>query len=201
MAFQQGLSGLNISSKSLDVISNNIANASTIGFKAGQTQFADVFAASLGVAGASVVGTGASLAAVQQQFSQGNVSASNNPLDIAINGNGFFQLKPAIDSERNTYTRNGQFRVDSAGYIVNAQSSYLTGYQLDADGAKVSSAPIALSLDMSNIGGQPKATTSIQAALNLDDRDLKSLASASPDRKSTRLNSSHNSESRMPSSA
>jgi len=180
MAFQQGLSGLNISSKALDVISNNIANASTIGFKAGQTQFADVFAASLGVAGASVVGTGASLASVQQQFSQGNVSSSNNPLDIAINGNGFFQLKPSVDSERSTYTRNGQFRVDSNGYIVNSQSSFLTGYQLDKDGAKISSAPVALSLDMSNIGGEPKATTTIEAELNLDDRDLKSLASASP---------------------
>jgi hypothetical protein len=80
MAFQQGLSGLNVSSKALDVISNNIANASTVGFKGGQAQFADVYAASLGVGGGSQVGIGASLPVVQQQFSQGNVSNSNNPL-------------------------------------------------------------------------------------------------------------------------
>lgn len=92
MAFQQGLSGLSVSAKALDVVSNNIANASTIGFKGGQAQFSDVYAASLGVGGGSQVGIGASLPVVQQQFSQGNISNSTNPLDIAVNGSGFFRL-------------------------------------------------------------------------------------------------------------
>ena len=100
MAFQQGLSGLNNSSKALDVISNNIANASTVGFKGGQAQFSDAFAASLGAGGASAVGIGAQLAGVQQQFSQGGISNSNNPLDIAINGGGSSAFKRALQMRR-----------------------------------------------------------------------------------------------------
>src|SRR5574343_894762 len=131
MAFQQGLSGLNTSSKALDVISNNIANASTVGFKAGQAQFADVYAASLGIGGASQVGIGAALSTVQQQFSQGNISNSNNPLDIAVNGSGFFRVQKNETDQTISYTRNGQFHLDSEGYIINAQGNNLTGYPIE----------------------------------------------------------------------
>jgi flagellar hook protein FlgE len=92
MGFQQGLSGLNASSKALDTIGNNIANSGTIGFKTGSTQFADVFAASLNGAGAAPVGLGSKVSAIVQQFTQGNISVTNNPLDTAINGGGFFQV-------------------------------------------------------------------------------------------------------------
>ena len=92
MGFQQGLSGLNVFSKSIDTIGNNIANSGTVGFKSGSAQFADVFAASLSGAGAAPVGIGTKIAAVVQQFSQGNISSTNNPLDTAINGGGFFQM-------------------------------------------------------------------------------------------------------------
>ena len=85
MAFQQGLSGLNVSAKAIDVISNNIANAATVGFKTSSAQFADVYAASLSGGGASPVGLGVSLAGVAQQFTQGNLTTTNNPLDLAIN--------------------------------------------------------------------------------------------------------------------
>ena len=88
MAFDQGLSGLAAASTQLSVIGNNIANASTVGFKASDVQFADVYANSLSGAGASSVGIGVSSAAVAQQFTQGSISTDDNPLDIAINGNG-----------------------------------------------------------------------------------------------------------------
>ena len=88
MGFQQGLSGLNASSKALDTVGNNIANSGTIGFKSGSAQFADVFAASLSGAGAAPVGIGSKVSAIVQQFSQGNISVTNNPLDTAINGGG-----------------------------------------------------------------------------------------------------------------
>jgi len=107
MAFQQGLSGLNTAARALDVVSNNIANAATVGYKGASAQFADVYAASLGIGSASQVGIGASLATVQQQFTQGNISNSNNPLDIAINGNGFFRLQKNATDQTITYTRNG----------------------------------------------------------------------------------------------
>ena len=92
MAFQQGLSGLNTASKALDATSNNIANASTVGFKSSTTHFGDVYAASLAGAGASQVGIGGNVSAIQQQFTQGNLTSTNNPLDISINGAGFFKM-------------------------------------------------------------------------------------------------------------
>ena len=83
MGFQSGLSGLNASAKNIDIIGNNVANANTVGFKTSRAVFADVYASSLAGAGASNVGIGTKLAAVQQEFTQGNISVTNNPLDIA----------------------------------------------------------------------------------------------------------------------
>lgn len=126
MGFQQGLSGLNASAKNLDVIGNNVANANTVGFKLSQAQFSDVYASTVGGAGAST-GIGTKLAAVAQQFSQGNISTSNNPLDTAINGQGFFQLGNSISTSPQYYTRNGQFQMDNQGYIVTSEGMKLFG--------------------------------------------------------------------------
>lgn len=124
MSFQQALSGLNASSSALDAIGNNIANASTVGFKQASAQFTDAYAAALGGgSGAGQVGMGTNLATVAQQFSQGSITADNNPLDIAINGGGFFQL---IGPSGKTYTRDGQFQLDQNGYIVNSSGLQLT---------------------------------------------------------------------------
>src|SRR4030042_764231 len=116
MSFTQGLSGLNAASSDLEVIGNNVANANTVGFKGSQAQFADVFAASLGGAGTSQIGIGARLAAVAQQFTQGNISVTNNPLDMAVNGPGFFVMNGVNGI---SYSRNGQFQLDKDGYIVS----------------------------------------------------------------------------------
>jgi flagellar hook protein FlgE len=184
MAFQQGLSGLNNSSKALDVISNNIANASTVGFKGGQAQFSDAFAASLGAGGASAVGIGSQLAGVQQQFSQGGISNSNNPLDIAINGGGFFRLQKSVADSTASYTRNGQFHIDSQGYIVNAQLNNLTGYPITNNVVNRASL-VPVQLDTTGVVPRATGTASvnpgIETQLNFDDRDMRSLASASPD--------------------
>src|ERR687896_441548 len=93
MGFQSGLSGLNASAKNIDIIGNNVANANTVGFKSSRAVFADVFASSLSGMGGSSIGIGTKLAAVQQEFTQGNISVTNNPLDIAINGRGFLRLE------------------------------------------------------------------------------------------------------------
>ena len=93
MSFQQGLSGLNGAAKSLDVIGNNIANASTVGFKGAQAQFADVYASSLNGAGGVTAGIGTKVSTIAQQFTQGNIESSNNSLDVAINGAGFFRTE------------------------------------------------------------------------------------------------------------
>ncbi|MDD5298555.1 MAG: flagellar hook-basal body complex protein [Rhodocyclaceae bacterium] len=132
MSFQQALTGINAASATLDTISNNIANAGTVGFKQSVTQFSDLYASALtggsnGISGGSgQVGMGSSVSAVVQQFTQGNITTTNNPLDIAINGQGMFQMKDANGSL--TYTRNGQFQLDQNGYFVNAQGLKLEGF-------------------------------------------------------------------------
>src|SRR3954467_1580623 len=133
MSFQQGLSGLNASAKNLEVIGNNVANANTYGAKASRAEFADMYANALSGGGANNIGIGVTLAAVAQQFTQGNISSTDNPMDLAINGSGFFQLADSNGGVE--YSRNGQFRVDRDGYVVNVQMQRLMGFPADATGA------------------------------------------------------------------
>lgn len=176
MGFQQGLSGLNASSKSLDTIGNNIANSGTVGFKNASAQFADVFAASLNGAGAAPVGIGTKVAGIVQQFSQGNISVTNNPLDTAINGGGFFQMDDG--SGGTVYGRNGQFQLDKDGFIVNAQGLQLKGIAavngVIATGSPA--VPLRLFDPTQSLSGTPQMTggsaaaSGIQANVNLDSR-------------------------------
>ena len=115
MSFQQGLSGLNTSAKALDVVGNNIANANTVGFKTARAEFADVFAKSLSGSGASPVGAGAALATVAQQFTQGNITSTNSPLDLAINGGGFYMVSA---NGALTYIRKVQFHVEKQCFVI-----------------------------------------------------------------------------------
>lgn len=120
MGFSQGLSGLNSASQALDVVGNNIANSQTVGFKSGSISFADMFAG-------SAVGMGVQVAGINQNFGDGTIGMGTNPLDMAIQGNGFFRM---IDtSGKVMYSRNGQFQQDENGYIINNQGMFLSGYQ------------------------------------------------------------------------
>lgn len=166
MGFGQGLSGLNASSKQLDVIGNNIANAQTVGFKAAQAQFADVYANSLNGSGSGQVGIGVKVAAIAQQFTQGNITATNNPLDIAISGNGFFRMS---DGGAITYSRNGQFQLDKNGFIVDAQNLQLTGYPVSASGQILTGTPGPLHINTNDLA--PNATTKASEQINLDSRE------------------------------
>lgn len=140
MSFQQGLSGLNAAAKNLDSIGNNVANSTTVGFKQSQVQFADVYANQLSGSEATKIGIGVRIAAVTQQFTQGNITATNNPMDIAINGGGFFRM----DSNGSiSYQRNGQFKIDSNGYIVSPGGGRLTGYPADPNGILLTGALVA----------------------------------------------------------
>jgi flagellar hook protein FlgE len=180
MSFQQGLSGLNAAAKNLDVIGNNVANSSTVGFKQSQAQFADVYANSLTGAGGANVGIGVKVAQVAQQFTQGNITATNNPLDMAINGGGFFRMD---NSGEVTYQRNGQFQLDRMGFIVNPTGAKLTGYPANASGALLTGAPSPLSINTADL--VPQITTEVNAVLNLDSGSTVPLTSpfdmANPD--------------------
>jgi len=166
MSFQQGLSGLNAAAKGLDAVSNNVSNAGTVGFKGAAAQFSDVFAASISGGGAGQVGIGVNVSAIKQSFTQGNITVTNNPLDLAINGGGFFRVN---NSGTIGYTRNGQFLVDKDGYIVNTAGSRLTGYAADVNGVIVPSSPTDILISSADL--TPNATTAGTLGLNLDSRE------------------------------
>jgi flagellar hook protein FlgE len=184
MGFQAGLSGLNAAAKNIDVIGNNVANANTVGFKSSRAIFADVFASSLGGGGSGNVGIGVKVASVQQEFTQGNITTTNSPLDIAINGRGFFRFD---DNGTAAYSRNGQMHVDDNGYIVNSDNLRLTGYAVDALNNIVASAPVPLHLSTTDIS--PSATTELRGTLNLDSRASAIAAVFNPNNASTYTNS------------
>ncbi|MBV6489631.1 MAG: Flagellar hook protein FlgE [Pseudorhodoplanes sp.] len=164
MSFQQGLSGLNAAARNLDVIGNNVANANTVGAKASRAEFADVYATSLYGAGSNGFnGIGVTVADVTQQFTQGDITTTNSALDMAINGRGFFRI--SSDGEL-TYTRNGQFKLDKDGYIVNAQGGRLTGFPTDATGGVNMGMPVELRLQTGDVA--PRATDAGTIGANLD---------------------------------
>jgi flagellar hook protein FlgE len=164
MSFQQGLSGLNAAAKDLDVVGNNVANSSTVGFKSGAAHFADIYANSLASSAVSI-GIGVGVAAVDQSFSQGSITTTNNPLDLAISGQGFFRTS---NNGAITFGRNGQFQLDKNGYIVNDTGARLTGYLPGANGVLSTSAPTDLQIISGNIA--PQTTTAVNALLNFDSR-------------------------------
>lgn len=162
MSFQQGLSGLNAAGKSLDVIGNNIANSSTVGFKQSQAQFADIYASSLNGVGGLSAGIGVSVSQIAQQFTQGNIETSQNPLDVAINGAGFFRTEV---NGKIQYSRNGQFQADKNGFLINAQLANVTGYKINTSGKLLAGAPEPIQIDPSDM--KPNATTTLNTQVNL----------------------------------
>jgi flagellar hook protein FlgE len=176
MSFQQGLSGLNASSKNLEVIGNNIANTNTFGAKASRAEFADMYASALGGTGNTAVGIGVNLSMVAQQFTQGNITTTSNPMDLAINGSGFFQLTDGNSAV--VYSRNGQLKVDRDGFIVSNQGLKLLGYPADGTGTILPG--VATALQMPSAGIVPAATSEMQLEFNLDSRAGSTAPAAIP---------------------
>ena len=167
MGFQHGLSGINAASTNLDVIGNNIANANTAGFKQSQAQFSDIFANSLEGTDTAQVGIGAKISTIAQQFGQGNITPTSNPLDVAISGQGFFRV---TDQGVVSYSRNGQFHIDDEGFIIDASGSFLTGYPADNNGIVIAS-DMPSPLKFSTADLEPTATAKIEMGFNLDARE------------------------------
>lgn len=169
MSFNIGLSGLYAANKQLDVTGNNIANVATTGFKSSRAEFADIYAASKLGTGQNSIGNGVNLAAVSQQFTQGDVNNSGGILDMAIQGGGFFVQKGTDGSLE--YTRSGAFRADKDGYITNnTGTSRLQGYAADADGKIIKGGLTDLQLNLSNL--PPKASSKVDSTSNLNSSEL-----------------------------
>ncbi len=163
MGYEQGLSGLGTASTELDVIGNNIANSSTVGFKSGDAEFASLYSAQLAQSTNLQVGIGSTTSEVANNFSQGDITVTNEPLNVAINGGGFFQLSNNGTIE---YSRDGQFNTNANGYLVNASGYNVQGYALNSQGAVTSTTLQNLQLPTNNI--PPLATTSLAMQFNLD---------------------------------
>jgi flagellar hook protein FlgE len=165
MGFNTGLSGLRAASVDLDVTGNNIANASTVGFKGSKAQFGDLYASGFLSAGNTNIGDGVRVQDVKQSFSQGNISFTDNGLDMAINGDGFFTLSNGGEVQ---YSRAGQFGLDKEGFITNNQNMRLQGFTADDDG-NLSGIRGDLQVESGNL--PPRRTTELQSDLNLDSRE------------------------------
>jgi flagellar hook protein FlgE len=162
MPFNIALSGLNAASKDLEVTANNIANTATTGFKGSRAQFAELFNAAGPNLSSSQTGSGVRLTNVAQQFTAGSVETTNNSLDFAISGDGFFTLR---DGKGYSYTRAGAFQKDQDGYVTNANGQRLQVFPPAANGSFDNSTMTDLQLLTSQ--NAAKATSSVQMSLNL----------------------------------
>ncbi len=163
MAFSTAISGIKAAQANLDVVSNNIANASTVGFKASRAQFAEIYANS--VSGGSNAGQGVELTEIRADFSQGSLDFTGSGLDLAISGNGFFIVSNGGASE---YTRAGSFLVDRDGFLTNESGNRLQGYQGNTDGV-ITGELGDLFIDTTLV--DPKVTSKVTITSNLDSRE------------------------------
>ncbi|MGL4319094.1 MAG: flagellar hook protein FlgE [Pseudomonas sp.] len=163
MSFNIGLSGLRAATSDLNVTGNNIANAGTAGFKQSRAEFADVYAASVLGTGSNPQGSGVLLSDVSQLFNQGNINYTQNALDLAINGNGFFVTS---NNGEVSYTRAGYFGTDRDGYMVNNFGYKLQGYAVDANGNLQNG--VVSDIQIQTASQSPRATENIVQTFNLN---------------------------------
>jgi len=161
--FSIALSGLSAASTALDITSNNIANADTVGFKNSQAEFADVYASGAVNLDSSTGGEGVRIVTAAQQFSQGtSITEASTPLDMEINGNGFFTMKTPSGT---VYTRNGQFSEDQNGNVISSTGAFLQVYPPTTNGGFNTGS--LQNLNLQTAQSSPVATTAATAILNL----------------------------------
>ena len=168
MSIYTSLSGIQAAQTDLSVISHNLANVATNGFKKSRTDFADVIASSVTAKPNSSIGAGVVVTGNRQQFTQGNLVQSQSALDLAVSGDGFFAIKPQLGAAATNFTRNGAFQVNADRYVVDAQGGHLQVYPVDGSGAVVASGLSgAQSLRLPATSGTPVATSTVSLTANL----------------------------------
>lgn len=168
MSFNTSISGLNAAQKDLSVTGNNIANAKSTGFKKSRAEFGDIYAVSAFGNSKTAVGQGVINQAVTQQFSQGNLEFTDNSLDLAISGQGFFAFQPSLDSNESVFSRAGALGVNKDGYLVNQAGEFLKALPVNENGT-LQSTSLATSeaVQLPVAAGAPQATTKASLSLNL----------------------------------
>ncbi len=162
MAFNIGLSGLRAASTDLEVRGNNVANASTTGFKKSRAEFGDIYTNSLLGTGSKQVGSGVLTQTIRQSFSQENITGTERALDLAVDGNGFFVIS---DLGSLSYTRAGIFNIDRDGYVVATNGARLQGFPAD-DLGTVTGVLGDIEVQLGNQA--PQLTTRVTSVWNLD---------------------------------
>lgn len=167
MSFGIGLSGMKAAKQDLDVVSNNIANANTVGFKSSRTEFSDVYASTVGGSSSTVSGAGVKASAITQSFSQGSLTYTNGTLDMGIAGQGFFVVN---DNGRDMYTRAGYFDMDRDNFIVDTRGNKLQGFAADIDGNILAGSVTDIQVSGGDLAA--KATSTLEGLVNLDSRSV-----------------------------
>jgi flagellar hook protein FlgE len=162
MTFRVAISGLNAAQSELSATANNIANSSTTGFKSSRVQFSELYSAPTQGQGSVSLGSGVKVAGVSQQFNQGAVNFTDNGLDLAISGSGFFVL--SSDGGR-VYSRAGAFKVDRDGFVVNNGGQRLQVFPPTSGGGFNTGATSDLRLQSGE--SPPSATSRIGVNFNL----------------------------------
>ncbi|THB62770.1 MAG: flagellar hook-basal body complex protein, partial [Desulfovibrio sp.] len=178
-----GISGLQTHSKSMSVISNNLANSNTIGFKSSTMQFEDVFYSSLATAnGMDQVGNGSTVSSIYSDFSQGAYESSSSATAVAVGGNGFFMVSDPL-TNATYYTRAGNFTFDTSGYLVDPHGYRVQGWDAEVSESSGLAQPLGSLADiqLDSFQSPPVATSlvSVYANLNSDAED-NSTSAANP---------------------
>ena len=164
-AMYAAITGLEAMGTAMSVISNNIANVNTIGFKGARSSFQDLLSQnSYSASGSAQIGRGVVLGAVTQVFSQGSFSNSTQDTDIAISGEGFFAVRDQL-TEETFYTRAGNFQFDADGRLVSPNGYVLQGWELNSLGERIGTPTDVI---MSQFNAEPEVTTLAHLVANLD---------------------------------
>ena len=174
-ALFSGISGLNTLGNAMQIIGDNISNVNTLGFKGSSFAFQDVLSQTINISsGSSQVGRGTTMGDISANFDQGSFESTGNTTDLALSGAGFFMVNEP-GTENIYYTRAGNFRFDSNGYLVNPSGYIVQGWALDANGGELGSTN---DVQMTTLTSPPMATTNIHAVTNLNSEGNDSSAGA-----------------------
>ncbi|KJC40818.1 flagellar hook protein FlgE [Bradyrhizobium sp. LTSP885] len=168
-ALSSAISALNSQSQSLAMISDNISNADTTGYKTTSAMFDDLVTASSSAT--SYTSGGVTVSGRANITQQGLLAATTNATDVAIQGSGFFVTTSATSGGTTGYTRNGAFTTDNAGYLVD-NGNYLEGWRTDAQGNIVGNASASslspINTQVASTSGSPTTKATIAANLPSD---------------------------------
>ncbi|WP_064435342.1 flagellar hook protein FlgE [Pseudoalteromonas neustonica] len=192
MSFNIALTGIAAAQKDLDVTANNIANVNTTGFKESRAEFADVYASSVFSSGKTKNGDGVQTTMVAQQFHQGSLKFTQNSLDLAITGEGYFAMSEDIASQDFSYSRAGAFKLNKDNFVVDARGNYLQGFPVDPSTGNTTSVSLSTTspIQIPDASGAPRHTSNIYSSMNLDSRSDVPTTSTFDPTDSTSYNSS-----------